>query len=96
VINLRAAADQVRFEVGAPARDERGPATHRDLLTSQGLDDRDPRTGQGDDDDVKDGDRRGWAGGRIPPRRVEAASTIMSCTAPARQTPTTSQTSPGR
>ncbi len=30
-----------------------------------------------------------------PPRRVDAASTIMSCTAPARQTPTTSQTSPG-
>jgi hypothetical protein len=31
-----------------------------------------------------------------PPRRTETARTSMSCTAPARQTPTTSQTSPGR
>ena len=32
----------------------------------------------------------------MPPRLVEAKRTIMSCTAPARQTPTTSQISPGR
>ena len=31
----------------------------------------------------------------LPPRRTDAASTSMSCTAPARQTPITSQSKPG-
>ena len=82
------------------------PALQRDFLAAECLDDHDAQAGQGDDDDVEDGDRPrrfppagrspaapGWPGSAAAPGR--GASTIMSCTAPARQTPTTSQTRPG-
>ena len=70
------------------------------------VDDGEAEPGERDDDDEEDGDRGGRArdradlgardvGERAPPRRVDAHRMIMSCTAPARQTPPTSQISPG-
>ena len=77
-----------------------------DLIAAQRLDDDEAEAGQGDDDDEEDGGRdddcrrpassaRAISASDLPPRRTEAASTSMSCTAPARQTPITSQSSPG-
>ena len=70
------------------------------------VDDREPEAGQGDDDDEEDRDGGGGARDRAdllagdlrerrPPRRVEAQRMMKSWTAPARQTPQTSQMSPG-
>ena len=87
--------------------DQHGARLHRHFLAAQRLDDHDAQPGQRDDDDEQDGDRRGDAGrpadlqpGDFGQARPSAGpmrpSTSMSCTAPARHTPTTSQISPGR
>ena len=78
------------------------------FFTPQSFHDNDAEPGQGDDDtDKKNGQRnrpteaylpssvRAISASDLPPRRTEAASVSMSCTAPARQTPTTNQTNPG-